>query len=154
MTVREGFNPDLEPDDLPSLGDPAVVGRLVHDFVGKVFDAYKDFQHGKATRDAAMGAIAEEARRCGAIIMGRDPGYHAPDFIRGGMLGAHIRAQDAVSFKEVPSRDPGEAFFRWLGSQAIEAAKALDEGMAQEEVGPRLQAILRSATNFILGLGA
>ena len=99
-----------------------------------------------------MEAIGNEAKRCGAIIMGRDPGFHATDFIRSGMLAAHIRAQDAVSFKV--SQEPGEAFFRCIGAQAIEAAKALDEGMAPEEAGPRLQICMRSATNLILGLGA
>ena len=150
--IRKGFNPDLGPEGLPSLGNPVVVGRLVHDFVGQALDAYTTFQHGKATRNEAMGRIEAEARRCGTIIMGRDPGYFAPAFIAAGRLAGHIRAQDAVSFKV--TREPGEAFFRWLGTQAIEAAKALDEGMAQEEVGPRLQAIMRSATNLILGLGA
>lgn len=134
------------------LGDAEVVEKLVVEFVHITFDAYKRFQRQEIPREEALGEIDTACQEMGDIFMCRDDAYYPNDFIREGWLAAHVRAQDAVSFKV--TKDPGEAFFRWLAFQAIEAAKDLDNGTAPEEVGPSMHVTIRSSVSFLLGLGA
>lgn len=139
------------PEGIPNLADAIVAGGLVHDFVARVFESYKQFQHGKITRDESMNEIYDLDKEFGSTIMGRNPDvYVAKTHLNG--LKANIRRQDTISFKE--TSDPGEAFFRWLSIQAIKAAMDVDTGTAVAEVGPALQGTLRSATAFIQGIDA
>lgn len=139
------------PEDIPSLADPSVVSKLIRDFTSGVMDEYMAFQHSRQTRDQSLASIYDLARECGDIIMGRNPDYDTAEWQNPMRLGAQIRAQEVFSFKS--ASDPGEVFFRWLATQVIHACKELDDGTAREAVGQKLAATLKSAKNFILGIG-
>ena len=149
--IAEGINHDMEEAGPPLLAEWDVVGGLVHQFVADVFECYKCFQQGITDRETAMGEIEDEAKRLGAIFMGQDPAYQAMDWNSPTRLGSHIRADGTFSFKD--TNDPGEAFFRWLSVQALKAATDLDNGYSPQEVGPKLQEVMRGAIRFLLGMG-
>lgn len=151
VTYHEGapLTPVLPAGDRPYLGDLKTVGGIVQGFVGLVFDAYKGFQRGETTREAAMEAIEAEARRLGPQFTEPDDTYSQAPWHSDGRMKARIRAQGII--KPGGPTDPGEAFFRWLALQAIQAAKDLDTGTAAEQVGPQLQAVLADAVAFLAG---
>ena len=149
--IKEGLNFDLGDLNRPILSGWDVVGGLVHQFVADVFECYKCTQRGMTDRDTAIGEIEEQAKLLGDIFMGRNPAYVASSWYAEDRLGAVIRQQEGISFKA--TADPGEAFFRWLSVQAINAAKELDNGGSPQEVGPRLQETMRGAIKFLMGIG-
>lgn len=147
--TRDGLGGALFQDSEGYLGDPSVVGMVVTTFVWQVLDAFKAFQRREKTRDEAMATIENLAKKAGGALVGEVPGY-VPAEVSPAPLRGRIRAQDAIPLH--PGEEPEVSLFRWLGVQAVQAAKAIEEGMAGEEAGPALQIVMRDTVRLILGV--
>ncbi len=138
------------PKGTPYLGDHAVVAGLINEFADDVLTIYHEFTTGRPGADKPLTQINDMAKDYGDIFMGRKPNRYAPaPWNTRTRLGVRLRAAvDEIKGDE----DPGEAYFRWLALQITRAGKALDDGMAPEQVGPILRAILDDAIGRLLAM--
>lgn len=149
MNKPGGFDMDPTPDGRPYMGDMAVVSGLVETFYKGVLRARHDYVADAATREASLQLIEDYCSECGDIILGRDPDYQPAPW-NGPRLGGTIRALvPGIN----PQEDMGAEYFRWLAKQVLSVATAMEQGMADEEAGPLLQAGMRQAVRFLLGGG-
>lgn len=149
MIAAEGFfNFEYAPEGKQSLKDLSTVDALVRHFCSEAVAAYSAFHQEAQTREEALGTIEENAAALGHAFMGRDADYDVSEWHSTDRLGAHIRAQKAVSFKV--AQDPGEAFFRWLGLQCITACNDLYNGTSPDSVRQQLEATVRGAVRFLM----
>lgn len=146
----QGFDFQAPPKDLPYLGDHAVVAGLINEFADDVLTIYHEFTTGRPGADKPLDQLNDMARDYGNIFMGRTPDRYAQaPWNTVPRLGVRLRAAvDEIKGDE----DPGEAYFRWLALQITKAGKALDDGMAPEQVGPTVRAILDDAIGRLLGV--
>ncbi len=143
------LNFDHQPEGKPALNDLETVGAIVQKFVVLALGTYHQFGLGNISREAAMASIQDEAAALGRAFMGKDPAYYATDWNSPIRLGAHIRAEGTVKF-DSPGQDPGEAFFLWLSTQAVQAANDLQTGTDKNQVGRQIQGVTQSAVKFLL----
>jgi hypothetical protein len=145
---------ELEPktlDGRPFLGDKKVVSRLVQDFVTFVLQTLDDFHAGKIGRDDGIAAIESKCMAYGGIFAGTDEAYQSAPWM-GSRLAGRVMACVPGS-KWGASRENAIAeYFRWLSKQVIHVHTEMLNGMADEEAGPVVQAGIRSAIRFLMGM--
>lgn len=137
----------FEPMGWVSLSDRSTVDALVRHFCSEAIAAYSAFHQGAQTREEALGSIEEDAKALGDAFMGRDSDYDVSEWHATHRLGAHIRAQKVISFKV--AKDPGEAFFRWLGLQCITACNDLYSGTSPDAVRQQFESTVTGAVRFL-----
>lgn len=139
-----------------SLGNPAVVERLVQGFCHRIIEICKWRRDGDVDADEMTRQIYGECERVGAIFMGGEspytavPGWNTPRGL--GMAITVLLGGEAVRAAE----SPAAALFRWLAAQLMAAYQAMTaEGAADvDEVGERAQACITSIIDTLLGTPA
>jgi hypothetical protein len=127
-------------DALPSLGDPAIVDQLVRQFAARVFDIRSAFFTGEPGADEPLVDIEADARRMGAIFLGRDVAYDLMPWNSDNCLGMYLK----VLFPEESMNygDPCTGAFMWLAYQIAQAAHAVDQGMDVRDAHRELDPII------------
>lgn len=134
----------------PSLGDPAVVDRLVSGFVQAVIGVRNDFLAGTPGGDNPMQRIESLALKAGDTIMGRNPEYSAMAWQNPIRLGAKIRYLCA-EIRDYP--DPGQALFMFLARQVVVSMIAVEEKrMHPEQSAQKLRVVINDVVDRILGV--
>lgn len=137
-----------------SLGNPAVVERLVQGFCHRVVEICKWRRNGDIDADEMTRQIRGESGRVGAIFMGGESPYaavHGWNSPRGvGMAITVLLGGEAVRAAE----SPAAALFEWLAAQLMSAYLAMAaEGAADvDAVGARAQASITSVIDTLLGV--
>lgn len=132
------------------LGNHNTVAQLVNQFAHDVLGVHHDFITGKGGAASAQPKIEAMAKRMGDIFMGRKADEFTPaDWNKPSRLGVKLRhAVDSITGNE----DPGEAYFKWLALQIVRCGVSMERGMAAEQAGPMLRAILDDAIGRLLGV--
>ena len=130
------------------LGNPDAVEKLVREFMALVFNSRATW-HKDGDGAGAEARINSACKRCGAVIMGRSSTHDAQPWNSPARLGVLLRSllADTESF----GGDPGEAYFHFLAAQALNAAIAIEEGMAEEDVKKNTSEVVQDAIEVILG---
>ncbi|CAG9168149.1 hypothetical protein [Cupriavidus pinatubonensis] len=137
-------------DGKPSLGQLAVVSRLVREFVQRVLETRAAWHKGEPGAADPLAVYLEDARRMGNIFLGRDARYHAQPWNSIRRLGITLR----VLLPEETEHygDPGTALFMWLATQAATAAAAIETGQSEDVIRRKLDAVVDDVTQRLLGL--
>ncbi|EUC21476.1 hypothetical protein [Paraburkholderia hospita] len=140
---------DLVSTGKPSLGDLAVVSRLVREFVKFVLDTRAAWHAGEKGARDPLAMIEAEARQLGDIFLGRDVRFDAQPWNTDNRLGMVMRVLLPDETKHYG--DPGAAPFMWLAAQAAEAAAFIEQGSDEVEARERLDRIVTDVTERLLG---
>jgi hypothetical protein len=136
--------------DKPSLGDPAVVDRLVSEFVQAVIGVRNDFLAGKPGADNPIQRIEQLASNAGDVIMGRHADYQAMAWQNPIRLGSTIRYL-CQEIRDYP--DPGQALFMFLSTQVVTSMIAVEEKrMHPEQSAQKLRVVINDVVDRILGV--
>jgi len=141
---------DLVSTGKPSLGDLAVVSRLVREFVKYVLDTRAAWHAGEPGARDPLAMIAAEGRLLGDIILGRDVRFDAQPWNTPRRLGMVLTVLLPEETKHYG--DPGAALFMWLAAQAAEAAAFIEQGGDEVEARERLDRIVTDVTERLLGI--
>lgn len=132
-----------------NLGNLQAVQALVHQFAGGVVAIWGRFTDGEATQDESLDALRALAAGYASIWKGERPGFRISPWRTPPVLAGKIVAW-------VPGiggdGDPITRYFMWLGRQILTGAQEVTDGMAMEEAGPRLKAILQDAAEKLSGV--
>ncbi len=141
---------DLVATGKPSLGQLAVVSRLVREFVQRVLETRAAWHKGEPGAKDPIAVYTEDARRMGDIFLGRDEQYDAQPWNTRRRLGnvlAVLLPQETEHYG-----DPGTALFMWLAAQAATAAAAIEQGQSEDVFRRKLDAVVDDVTQRLLGL--
>ncbi len=133
-----------------SLGNPAVVERLVQGFCHRVVEMLAWRRDGTIDAVELVTKVRAECASLGAIFMGADPEFVAVagwNTERG--LGNAVKVSiggDRVRM----AGGAGPALFEWLAEQLMAAFLSMDGG-DQDAVGRRAQASITSVIDTLLG---
>lgn len=139
-----------------SLGNPAVVERLVQGSCHRLLEFFKWRRTGQIDADELVSQIRGECTSMGAIFMGGESPYAAVpgwNSSRGlGMAITVLLGGEAVRAAE----SPAAALFEWLAGQLMVAYLEMNaEGAADvDEVGASAQACITSVIDTLLGTRA
>lgn len=139
-----------------SLGNPAVVERLVQGSCHRLMEFFKWRRTGQIDADELVAQIRSECTSMGAIFMGGEspyvavPGWNSPRGI--GVAITVLLGGEAVRAAE----SPAAALFEWLAAQLMSAyLEMAAEGASDvDAVGARAQASITSAIDTLLGVRA
>jgi hypothetical protein len=123
---------EIEVDGKPSLADPAIVDRLVRGFAARVFAtraAWYRGEPGEPSAHEALVLIEQDARHMGAIFLGRDPAYDAPNWNRTSL---QLTLATLLPGETKQLRDPGAALFYWLTAQLCVNSAMLEQDASTE----------------------
>lgn len=154
MTAPSDANADSDADafgflQAPTgryLGDPTVVNALVREFVAGVLNLRARWNE---TGEDPTAQIEAEARRCGDIVLGRDPSFTKQPYNARHRLGVVIG--QAIDVKA--GDDPGYALFEFLAREALGCSISMESGEDPEKVGQALDKLIGRAINLVLGVG-
>lgn len=141
-----GF-PDV--NDLPFLGDPAIVESLVRSFLGRVIDIRTAYNEDKMDGPEAAEAVQDAADQYARIFMGQDKGYAAQPWNSPEQLGASL---SAVGFDPDPAKACLGLFLKTAGD--LVAAMALhEEGKLDDDTAQlAIDAAAEDGTYLLLGV--
>jgi hypothetical protein len=149
MNALAGLKFDGAPDGRPSLGDYAVVERLVKGFAHDVINVRKDFHAGKPGGDKPVERIEALAQHYGDIFMGRNDAYQAQPWNNPVRLGSKIR----VLLNGTSDPDEGKSLFVWVASNVVRSSEAVESGsMTDEAAGKKLLEVLDGVVAMLLGI--
>ncbi|NPT60338.1 hypothetical protein [Paraburkholderia elongata] len=140
---------DLVSTGKPSLGDLAVVSRLVRGFVKYVLDTRAAWHAGEAGVRYPLAIIEVEARQLGDIFLGRDARFDAQPWNTDRRLGMVLTVLLPDETKHYG--DPGAALFMWLAAQTADAAEDIEQGGDEVDARGRLDRIVTDVTERLLG---
>jgi hypothetical protein len=126
----------------PSLSDPAIVDALVRHFAKRVFETQAAWQLGQPGAREPLALIEVDARRMGAIFLGRDPAYDATPWNTSNRLGMYFTVLLPTETKHFG--DPGAALFMWLANQLVQGAAAIErDATVEHHIKIRLDITIR-----------
>lgn len=141
---------DLVSAGKPSLGQFQIVDHLVRHYVKFILYLTADFKRGDARAKEPIPIIEEEARKLGAVFLGKDDRYDAQPWNNSSRLGALLRYQFQADTKHYG--DPGMGAFMWLAGQVSAASQEQASGKPEAEVQKRLNACVEDFVAHLLGL--
>lgn len=134
--------------DIPYLGDYNTTHGLIIKFAYKTIELYDQFLHGERKGPEVQADIEKEIKEYADIFMGRNQEYKLAPWQGRYQIGGRLRA-----WFSIPGNvDPGEGYFRFLADQCMKAAKALIDGMDEDEAGSKLSGILIDGTERFMGI--
>jgi len=132
-----------------SLGDYTVVSGLMEQFCRDILATWDAFTEGKVTQAKAVESAMNLAGEMAAIFKGQDPAYTTAPWRSEGKLEGKIVGW-VRSIKG--DGDPILDYFKFLATNILKGCAAMQEGMAPEEAGPRIQSILKDAAEKLAGV--
>ena len=142
---------DLAVDGRPNLGSLQMVDKLVRDFAAFVFDVRAGFHEGRPGLEDPLRVIENEARRNGAIVLGKDPAYCAQPWHHPNRLGMTLTVLFPKETKHYG--DPGTALFMWFAAQVALASEAVESGsMSEDRAKEQLAPVVDDVVSRILGV--
>jgi hypothetical protein len=139
------------------LGDPAVVDRLVRDFVGGVWNRTTEVSEGTLGRPEGIAANEAAAKAFMEVIAGRDPayvpmgGWNANE--TGGLKSFIRRNLEEIMHPDMMAKPDGpyEALAAYLMHETYRLLAEMSD-LPEEAVQGRLDGILDDGRRLLLGL--
>lgn len=132
-----------------SLAHYDAVAAIVEAFAKDIAAISDRLATGEAESEETQRAVEDRVRGIAAIFRGEAEGFTQAEWNAEGRLAGrivgwklHMKGYD----------DPIDGFFARVAIRILNTLRAAHEGMAEDEAGPRIQAVLRDTVNRLVGV--
>ncbi|MFL5900974.1 MAG: hypothetical protein ACJ75S_07220 [Solirubrobacterales bacterium] len=128
------------------------VSRMVNEFAGGVFLTRAKWHAGDAIAKDPLSLMRLDAKRCGDIILGRDPTWAPQPWNDERRLGVTLRLLLPAETAEYG--DSGTALFMWLAAQLVAVSEEVEtDRLTEDAAKPHIARLCVDVAGRIMGTG-